>query len=110
MDALAYIDAYDEEARRAVQALVQQELQSMRREGITAERYMKQEEEEQLPRLSSPLLQQEMQRVAAQRPMDRLDASRYSLAPPDGQMQEDVQAWRKAISQVKSTAAHQSNR
>jgi hypothetical protein len=108
LDALAYIDHYDDSARQAVHELVQQELQAMRKEGISLERYMK--EDEQLPRFTSPLLQQEMERVMAQRPMEKLDTSRYSLAAPAEQMQEDVQAWRKAISQVKSTAAHQSNR
>ena len=57
-----------------------------------------------------PVLQHEYDRVKAGTPMEPLDTSRFRLAQPPANKQNDFSAWRKATDNAHSQLEHQYNR
>lgn len=107
IDALSYIDEYDDASRDFAQQLVEQEMNAMAAEGMTINDYVRDTDD---IRFGSEILRHEYERVVAERPMDKIDTSRYALEAPSGPLRSDVQAWRKAVTQAKSMAMHQADR
>lgn len=57
-----------------------------------------------------PVLQHELERVRAGKAMEPLDTSRFHLAPPATNKQNDFAAWRQATDNAHSQLEHQYNR
>ena len=108
-DALPYLDSeYDHPAvQEQVHALIAAEMRTFtpRSDYLSHLPYPK-------SKLSSrsPILQNEMERMSKQLPLEQLDMSRYDAEKPQGQMEKDVQSWRKAVANAKVQYEHQSNR
>jgi hypothetical protein len=58
----------------------------------------------------SSILQNEMDRMERQIPMEKLDMTRYNVDQPQGQMYKDVQSWRKTVASAKIQLEYQNNR
>jgi len=59
---------------------------------------------------SSPILQAELERMKAGKPMKLMDMTRYSVEPPPSSRQNDVTAWTKSLENSYSQLEHQNNR
>ena len=103
-DALPYLDReYDDpEQQRRVHELIAEEMRT-----FSPRDYLS-----TLPSfsLSSPLLASELSRVEKGVPMEKRDFLNCAVDPPQGALQKDVQAWRKAVMNAKIQYEHQKNR
>lgn len=105
-DALPYIDKdYDiPEVRDSVHALIVAEMRS-----FAPANYL-----EYLPcpqlNLKSPVLKSELARVAKGGGAVKVDMTRYEALQPEGALENDLQAWKKSLSNIKSQFENQSNR
>lgn len=59
---------------------------------------------------SHDLIQQEMQRVAAQQKLEAMDVERYNLNPPAAAQWTNPDAWRAALDNASAQLEHQHNR
>lgn len=108
VDALPYIDGITAEERRQAEELIKEELKhSTKKPSDYLASFAP------MPKSSfqgHPLLQHEIERVKAGKPMDPLDTSRFLLNPPATNKQNDFAAWRKVTDNAHSQLEHQYNR
>jgi hypothetical protein len=53
--------------------------------------------------------QQEILRAESKQPSEKLDMTRYIVTKPEGVLEKDIQAWRKAVSNAKVQYEHLTN-
>lgn len=58
----------------------------------------------------NPELQGEMERVAAQQPMQPMDVSRYEVPQPPKELQRDQSSWRRSVNNARAQLEHQRTR
>lgn len=58
----------------------------------------------------SVFIRQELERIAAGKPMEPLDETRYACNKPAPKLQGDLQAWRTALNNLRAQQEHHGNR
>eukprot|EP00887_Chlorella_sp_A99_P000863 scaffold5.g863.t1 len=108
LDALPYYDTLSAEEKKAVNALIEEEL---RHSTKTPADYLAELPPLPASRLQdNAILQAELQRVEAEQPMEGLDTQRYNLDPPPPAKRNDVGAWKAALANAHSQLEHQYSR
>jgi len=102
IDALPYVDPYNEAMKRQVDDLVQAE---MRR--FVPPNYLAQLPAPPVANFQGLLLEHEFQRMAAGQQIQRLDISRYKVEPPPQSKRNDPDAWEQAIANAQAQLEHQ---
>lgn len=107
VDALGYVDTeYSEpQAQQVVQRQIRAEMASFKPRDYL----------DYLPEYTPTFgghtrLQTEFKRVAANVPLDAIDFSRYQVKAPAGKDAKSVDAWEKAVRQLRTSVEHESNR
>lgn len=108
IDALSYIDNITKAERSEADELIKEEL---RRSNKRPSDYLATLAPIPASKLQErPVLQSEYERVKAGKPLEPLDTTRFHLAPPPPNKQNDFGAWRKATDNAHSQLEHQYNR
>ena len=101
LDALPYIDPpLSKDMREYVEGLIDEEMNRFEPEDYLSDMPMPQVE-------VSKMIRNEMERVAAGRAPPPLDRSRFDLAPPARDDEQNLMQWNKATNNAKAQYAHQ---
>lgn len=107
-DALPYVDVITADDRRQAEELIKEEL---KRSSKKPSEYLAKFAPMPSTRFEGhPVLQHEYDRVKAGKPLEPFDTSRFHLAQPPANKQNDFSAWRKATDNAHSQLEHQYNR
>lgn len=108
MTSLPYLDSLNEEERRKVTALIEEELQQSSKK---PEDYLAELPELPGSRLENDaLMQAELGRIDRGEALEALDLERYNLETPSGAKGKEMNAWKAALENAYAQREHQRNR
>jgi len=102
IDALPYVDPYNEAMKRQVDDLVQAEMRK-----FAPPNYLSQLPAPPVANFKGSLLESEFERMASGVQIQRLDISRYKVEPPPQSKRNDPEAWEHAVANAQAQLEHQ---
>lgn len=101
VDALPYVDPLPNEMLNQVKRMIEEEMKTM-----PSRDYLSLLPAPDLSVLDKGAVGKELQRIAEQKPMQKINTSRYDMEPPNGVNVNDLSEWKRAVDNAKAQLEH----